>query len=412
MSSTHDQTWLNYTFPQAGWTGGYNVSPGYTPAMAFTVAHDNYVDKLAWYRHTTSGTKPTRLGLWRVDTLTEIGAITSVVDDGTEGWQDSALATPVAVYAGVRYKVAAYTPSGGPDWGCVVSSTPTSGGGMAFAPVITGYKPTGTYGYPNVDDTNTFIRYLDVHLTNTTPPAASTLTITDVDNDLKTWLSATSETNQHHDDLPWTTKSVLDGLVTSYNDMVAGLGTGAHSYYGDLKGLIANIKTVTDDLPTPINHLTSIVLDHYTADINNILSTLDSVQAGANAGAGGATFSRDVLAGRSLFPGGTEQTTWSMVEQTDFDTALAWTVPADLYVLDVTDFPARVSRRDFAGLTQVYRLGAWTVLSGTIGSTKRQIDFTRQLLEDAGRRMPGLAVRCQPGTIGTVQAWTLAPTGG
>lgn len=115
----------------------------------------------------------------------------------------------------------------------------------------------------------------------------------------------------------------------------------------------------------------------------------------------------DVVSGRAGFPTGTPNTAWVLAATTDFDTELAWAQPADMYLVSITAVRAGQSQSTFAGLTWYYRLGTWCELNGSLGSHRRFLEFEHQMLENAGRRMAGLALRCQPGTIGTVQAWTL-----
>lgn len=305
----------------------------------------------------------------------------------------------------------------------------TNGGPVPEAPIVLDSHwwdynniPTGAMG--GNQDSSYATCSVTVAAAPTGGGGGGSFTITDVDNDIKTWLSATPETNQHHTDLPWTTKAGVDTLNGSvgtpsdtgntslwgkYNQLAQGLGADANGYYANLKGLITTIKSVTDTLPTPIARLSAIVLDHYTADINSILSTLNSVLSGVNSNAGVGTFAVDVLAGRSGFPSGTPNHAWTMTAQTDFDTSLAWAEPADLYVAHISSVPAGVGTTDFAGLTFHHRLGSWCVLNGSLGSTRRFLEFQDQVLDDGGRRMPGLALKCKQGTIGTVQAWQLAP---
>lgn len=249
----------------------------------------------------------------------------------------------------------------------------------------------------------------------------------DVNNDLAAWLSTTDGT--HSDSAPLqdhttlatvasvvgstagqldATKTAVDNQQAQQNDWAFGLGAAAHGYFGDVKTLITNIKSITDTLPTPISQLTSIVLDHYTADIDLILANIDTVLSNLGAQStdlsGTAGSAVGALSGRSGFPAGG----WAMSAETDFNDNIAFVEPADAYVLSIISYqPTQPATSTAAGLW-LPRLGWWCVLNGSLASQRSFVDFEQMLLTDQGRRMPGCAIELKPGTLAHVQAWLLA----
>jgi hypothetical protein len=417
----HDMVSLHIWDNQApAWVATAHSS-NFEIGMSFISTTGGYVTALRWYRPDTAATsKPIVLRLWDSTNATVAATAPSIPDNGAVGWQEVALTNVVALQPGRKYYVTAQWPTGNKKGQVTSSADPGPLYPLSVPTFRAVFTNAGSYGFPNNGDNKNWYG-VDIVWTDQGGAAAPAgATNADVQNDLAGALSVSD--NTHHDWLPWTTKSVLDALAAKvgspgdtdtstlfgkYNDWAAGLGADAHGYFATIKGLIGDIKTVTDTLPSPINRLTSIVLDHYTGDINTILSRIDSVLPGATAATGGARFNQDVLAGRAGFPAGTPNTAWTQVDTVDFDTQLAWAVAADQYVVNITAVRPGQSVSSFGGLVWYYRLGSWCVLNGSLGSTRRFLEFQSQVLDDGGRRMPGLAIRCQPGTIGTVQAWTL-----
>jgi hypothetical protein len=244
-------------------------------------------------------------------------------------------------------------------------------------------------------------------------PGEQPATPGDLGNALAAWLSTTEGTQG--DSAPLQDHATLGAVSVAVgetqdqqNEWAFGLGGAAHGYFGDLKGLIADIKTVTDTLPTPIAQLTSIVLDHYTADIDLILGQIDSVLSNLGAQStdlsGTAGSAVGALSGRTGFPA----TGWSMAAEADFEDAIAFAEPADAYVVNVTSYQSTQPATESPAGLWLYRLGWWCVLNGSLASRREFVEFQQQLLTDGGRRMPGCAIQLKPGTLATVQAWLLA----
>jgi hypothetical protein len=99
---------------------------------------------------------------------------------------------------------------------------------------------------------------------------------------------------------------------------------------------------------------------------------------------------------------------WSMAAEADFTDAIAFAEPADAYVLNITSYqPTQPATSSPAGLW-LPRLGWWCVLTGSLASERRFVDFEQEMLSDQGRRMAGCAIQLKPGTMAHVQAWLLA----
>ncbi len=102
------------------------------------------------------------------------------------------------------------------------------------------------------------------------------------------------------------------------------------------------------------------------------------------------------------YPGGVG---WQLVDETDFQDDLAWTVPADLYVVSISTVPASVPDVEVAGVHWLPRLGWWAELNNQHAGERRFLDRQLSLLHDGRRRLAGLWLHCRTGTQGHVQAW-------
>lgn len=404
MPSTHNSEWLNYSFP----TGAVNSSAAgvnYTGGLAFQVSTPKTIDKLSWWRQGASGTKPSNLRLWNANTGTEIGRCSTVTDDGATGWQDCALDANVAVYPGTRYKVSEDNVTSTPDGGCTVTGTPATGDYFFFSPVITGYKVPAGYGFPNFDDTNGYIRGLDAHtLIGDIPPTEPTTA-----DQLTDWLADTSD-NTHKDTspvpgLPWTTKQAVDAAAVTGDDTNTKVSNGLNFAGG--------LQQLSDDLA----HTLQMASDWLASGSTTIFTDLKNRILGASGGGGSAFFGPDgtqVSAGvEALLQRSTNAQVgfpaapWTLVDESDWDDAIAWAVPADLYVVTVTTLPAGAVDNGRAGVPVYYRLAWWTPLNGTFAQERRWLDFASGHLIDPAGRMPGLLLQTYQGGAGHLQAWTL-----
>jgi hypothetical protein len=400
--------WENFSATPSTSTGTVLVTDGvrFIPATAGQVA------ALRWYRHRTGGsTGPASLALWQASTQAQLASVTAP-DNGAVGWQTFNFDTPIAVSAGVEYRVSGNFAIGVERVGLVPG--PLAGAPSAFTiPNPSRAAVGGSWGYPSTTN-NDFVPMVDVILSPTgAGPAPIPPDEAGVQNALARWLSTTDGTQA--DSAPLLDHTTLATVNTNTaavkadaDDWAFGLGAAAHGYYADIKTLIGNIKTITDTLPTPIAQLTSIVLDHYSADIDQILAQIDGVLSNLGAQStdlsGTAGSAVGALSGRTGFPA----TGWSMSAEADFEDAIAFAEPADAYVLSITSYQDTQPANESPAGLWLPRLGWWCVLNGSLASQRQFVDFQQMLLDDQGRRMPGCAIQLRPGTLATVQAWLLA----
>jgi hypothetical protein len=321
------------------------------------------------------------------------------VDTHTVGWQTTELPTPIELPAGGPYKVCFDFP-GGHVWNYFLRADV----GAPASPLLLDDNAEcfrfASYGVPDTSR-NIDIPAVDIEIGGPSGgPTGGGGTGTTAD--LAAWLSSSADVNTHEGDgLPWLTKALLD----AWN---SGLGAGAVGYFQFMKTAINAVKERTDRLPDSIEALTNAILTNASDNVDLVLGGLATIQAGVDAltgGSGGtAGGALGALSGRSAFPA----EGWSLADETDWDTDLAWPVAADLYVFTVTTPPPGAAADSFAGVTWYHRLGSWTTLDGDQAGARAFLEFSPQQLQDGGRRMPGLALRTKNGTLGHVQAWLLA----
>jgi hypothetical protein len=389
-------------------------APAATGAVRWQSSTEGWITALRWYR-ATGTTTPTTLRLWDSVTQSPIASVVSVPAPIGTGWQTVALPTPVFVQASREYRTsffqgASTNNSLGSTSGTTIGAPSpmtaiTSGGGVGALAVGSDSYPNGSIGDIPFG--------VDVVFTDTNPGTGTPPTQADIQNALASWLSTTDGT--HADSAPLQDHTTLATVDTNTADVKGqadewafGLGAAAHGYYATIQALIDDVKSITDTLPTPIARLSSIVLDHYSADIAGILAQIDSVLSGLGAQStdlsGTAGSAVGALSGRTGFPA----TGWSMSASADFEDAIAFAEPADAYVLSITSYqPTQPATESPAGLW-LPRLGWWCVLNGSLATQRQFVDFEQMLLEQQGRRMPGCAIQLKPGTLATVQAWVLA----
>lgn len=244
-------------------------------------------------------------------------------------------------------------------------------------------------------------------------PSAGTggASINDVENELKSYLSATPETNIHHDDLPWQTKVELDAIKVEVDDIQAK-GNGVNGF--------AAIKAVADATASVAGGTAGTIASAVTA-ITGQAATVAG-QAIATAGPTLTSISGDIASvenhyldviaklgarGASGDFSGDPASAWTMLDETDWQGALAWSVPADLYVVTVTDLAGRTGV-DVAGVPWYPRLGWWAPLNGTQVGARRYFDFANCQLVVEGGNMPGVLLKTSPLMAGHIQAWRRA----
>jgi hypothetical protein len=414
MGAVHDLGWLNYTFPQG--TIAYGpAGVTYTQAMAFTVKANCWADKVAYYRPATGATgKPTAMAIWRADTQTKIGEVTSLADDGTVGWQDQTLSTPVALFAGIRYKLSADVNSSTYDVGNNVTSLPQAGLAFNWSSVVTGYR-SASLGYPNVDDTNGWIRGLDVHKQEDTDPPATPDVGDTLDDKLADWLISTSDNTHQTDGLPWLTKTVVDA-VKVVTDKLGSSGSGNSLDW------ISSLWRLAGDLTD--------------AEIGLLKSLLDRQGqiTGASGGGGSAFYGPEgtqvsagveTLLGRSftlddlgaatallrerldLSPDLADTTRWTLVDTIEGSADALVNVQADAYFFNLTTIPSSHPHLGVAATLWVPRWG-WVAPRVHAHFRQRQFSDVFPVVFTAdGLFMDGILVHALPGFEWTCECYTL-----
>jgi hypothetical protein len=392
-------------------------SSAYEVGMAFHVSGGFTVSSLQWFRYQTgSQVAPEIVRLWDADTSTELARLTSIPDDGTVAWQAANLATPVDLVVGTNYIVSAYFPGSA---GQPSRSTP----GVPTSPVVLSANArrylAGSAGFPSSADSGSYIGVdiggLIVPGPND-PPTQGSIGALGED-----WFSSDPTINTHHADLPWRTDANVTDIKT--------LATGSNGFVATKSELDAT-KIVSDaihDLLTSANHNLGTLWDlaGHLADLEiaawqNFFGAGEQRLTGPDSAGGSAFYTADgqlvsqliaeiwqrtlVLRNTSAFG----LPPWAMSAEADFTDAIAFAEPADAYVLNITSYqPTQPATSSPAGLW-LPRLGWWCVLTGSLASERRFVDFEQEMLSDQGRRMAGCAIQLKPGTVAHVQAWLLA----
>lgn len=388
------------------WSTGVNLTSNpWEIGSRFTLDADAQANALLWHRAVTGAPNaPTRLRLWDLNTHTQLAELTSLDDSGAVGWQSTAIPLPVYLVAGHTYAVTAWWPTG------VTLDSKVSGDlGSAPAPLnwstaCRGWRsPSGT-GEPNASD-NAIAWGVDVDVSANpgAPDPSSPPTVGNIEAVLSSWFS--SDANDHEDALPFATKVAVDLA----NDNLSALADSQ-----------ALIKAVTDELGPylPGWATTLLGLDGWLAawDVDQWARLSDRL-LGASGGGGSAFYGPNgqqvsagveaLLARSTNAMAGFPSAPWELIDETDWDDALAWAVPADLYVVTFTTIPD-LPENGRAGVPTRYRLAWWSPLNGEFARERRWIDFPSVHLVDPAGRMPGLLLQTYDlSGAGHVQAWQL-----
>jgi hypothetical protein len=265
-----------------------------------------------------------------------------------------------------------------------------------FANPCRSYHYGGTVVSGETSD-NGAVYGFDVTYQATGTPGPAPATPTDVQDSLADWFITTTDNQHQTDGLPWRTDANVSAIKTTTD---AGLNLA-----GGLQGL-------SDSLAHAIQEAS----DWLAAGGSGFFPDLKDRLVGTSGGGGSAFYTSDgqlvsalvaqIYAGmtpaRSLPPG----TGWTLADETDWDTSLAWGVGAHCYLVTVDSYPPAQPATDGPAGTWLYRLGWWAVLNGSYASGRQWFEFAQQFLYLNGLWMPGLALQARGGTTGHVQAWT------
>lgn len=393
-----------------------NTTAGYEPVTlsfgsdqqagnAWSASVDGYVNGLRYRRHNT-GTNPWPdfVTLWRESDGAKLAEVRLGADQGSGAtWIDLPLTESIPIVAGETYIVAMHVPATHTRTEATIAAAGTPPSPLSFESGPTRYVNSGGNVYP----ASTFTGYavgVDVAFdTSASHPVSGGLpTITgDLPADLEKWLSADGTAQTHETDgLPWLTKAALDDGTNGLAAIKGAVNT-ANTRIGSLAGLdfaslaagIAELWARTATLLADSAELIARV----PATVGDSIASLLGMLTGNEGSAIGA------LSARSGFP--TEL--WTMADTVDFVQAKSWDVPADLYTLSTSGWPINIRQTLVDGAPWRPRLGWWAVRNGDLIGQRRFIDWENSILEDGGRRMPGVVVWLEPDTAGTLEAWLL-----
>lgn len=382
-----------------------------TRATAFQVSEATQAVSIRWFRAGAGGAQaPTRLDIWDSITGTSLTGNIPPADNGAVGWQEVALGVPVDLVAGRTYYVSG-------DW-ATGDNVPFRGGGsfgtppppLAFAAAFRGYSAAGTHGIPTSFDTaNGFNIDVGVVGSNVDPPGAGA-TPTDLSDALAAWLSTTDGT--HADSAPLQTRTIVGALEVAL-DFLQGVADGIKEAVDDEKPIIDALPDSIGDVLTKATSIETTLAEWLAGWVQDVRDRI----TGTTDGGGSAFYGPDgtqvgagveaLLARSTNAAVGFPASPWQLDDETDFDTALAWDVPADLYVITFSDLGSNRVNTSPAGVEVSYRLAWWSPLNGGAARERRFCDFPTYHAIDPAGRMPGILIFSRAGASGHVQAWTL-----
>jgi hypothetical protein len=387
-------------------TQGFGAS---TWGNRFRVTVNCQATRMRWYKKGTSpGERPTNIRLWRADTQAMLADVAVTSDSGQAGWQTLTIPTPVDLVAYHEYRVSIDTPGNS----TLVSYNLHSG--PLLQPKFPAQWIADTYtrcfllnqqGYPSTyDDTNQeFGVDCEITFDSTAVPPAET----SIGNDLAAWLDTNDGTQANSAPL-LTHAQVTDSghglaaIASNIGDVFSSVGSALHSTVG---GIASTLTSVSSTLTTVATNVTTL-LNRISADLITLLNNASQAVLDFLNGLGGPLpWTQPRLHNDPPVPG----PGWTLVNETDWDTELAWDVPADVYVITVTTIPASQEQIDVAGVNWIPRVAWWCQLNGTHPGERHFLDFELNEASLLPVRCPGILLHARvSGTLGHIQAWTVA----
>jgi hypothetical protein len=396
--------------------GSASTGIDYQLGNPFKITQTGAVTQLGWYRvDVGAGVHPDGLALFRRSDGALLAHVATPADSGVIGWQWSDLADPVSVINGSEYVVCAHYPAGNVFSRHAGDSKPTPPANVSWlTSPRQDQQAISETTYPGAPDGTTgFYNAIDITLSDPLPSEGGAPTAT---GDLQAWLISDPDLNLHQTDgLPWLTKVVVDQIR-----LATGNTPGQLDATKAVADAIHDLLTATDhnlgtlwDLAGHLADLEIAAWQHFFGAGEQRLTGPDSAGGSAFYTADGQLISQLVAETwqrvrvlRNDLPFGVDP--WTMTAEADFEDAIAFAEPADAYVVTITSYqPTQPATTSPAGLW-LPRLGWWCVLTGSLASERRFVDFQQEMLSDQGRRMAGCAIQLKPGTIAHVQAWLLA----
>jgi hypothetical protein len=380
------------------WTAQGQGAP-ITWGIRFQSSAGGWIKAVKWYRASTGGIRPTTLAVYDSAGPTVLHSFAPAPEDGSVGWKQTNLATPIALTASHTYGVAAFFSGAGNALGEVSSASYTA----APSPLLLDdnrrfYDLSGSLAYPTNGQTTLLIAVDIVWGDDSTPISGDPETVPTTTGDLSDWLSVAHNTKGadsapiHVETLATggsgfvAIKSVADAIATSVG---SGLGTA-----------VSALTTAVGTANTALVHAATTWSDALAAALQAMSDDFASFGASKPA-QGGGDF------GAGTFPSNVGSLVWTLLDETDFVGEIAWAQPADVYVLSITTPPHGFPINLVDGVHTIYRAGWWCPLNGSFGRQRRFIDFEDNHLEVGAERMPGVLISLQPGGEGHLQAWAL-----
>lgn len=337
---------------------------------------------------------PKYLSLWDVSTGLRVDTLGVLTAPSATGWHDYLFSTPYQVYAGESYRVAWEPGLATPTWylpqiASTALSAPPTGLSWASTPGCQQASPTDPPGYPA--SSASAATWCDI-IFNTDQVTVAGINPRSLENGLADWLISTTDNTHQTDGLPWLIKTELDATKI----LVDGISTAT---------------TVASSSGTGLTGFLVAMSPSVLAAIGTFFGASNTTLLGSGSGGGGSAFTAlsdqlgHAITPTASFPG----TGWAMTAETDFTDAIAYSVAADLYVVDVYTWDPALGSATFDGVPVVFRLGWWSPLNGTYLQERRFFDFTSVHLVDGGRRMNGALIALPRTGTGHVQAWTYTP---
>jgi F5/8 type C domain len=225
--------------------------------------------------------------------------------------------------------------------------------------------------------------------------------------DLEAWLSSSSTANLHKTDgLPWLTKTAVDAIKV-ITDKLGNQGAGSTDWITSLWKLAGDFtdaeyaavkawwRAASGQAATASGGGASWFT---TGDGTVIGQAIDNL-SGQVAGVAGSVTPKVMQAGvGALTP----------VDETDFTHQLAWAVPADVYVVQFTDWPGQKDVNDVAGVTWLPHIAWWAPLEGNQAGQRGFLDFEYNQAHRLPVRCEGILIEAKyVGVTGHVQAFVL-----
>ena len=383
-------------------SSGSSSSGVYTLGNRFGCTTAQPVTGLRWYRDTTgpNAKKPSRLALYTAGGTLLAEILTHITDSGVIGWQTTGLPATVDLATGTTYIVAMDWPSD-EGWRWIArGSLNAPPSGFLWDDEVRAY--TTPAGFPATHD-NSLAWAVDIETGGMLGGGAGSGDPT-LTGDLASWLSNNPLVNSHQSDgIPWLDHMTLGDVLSNTIGILAGLA-GVNE---DVATLMARIGAFTGTtlaaeiaaIKSLVNAIRGAVID---ADNNKVVDLVGELTPLVGAVSRQTAVQRDFVP----IPGAG----WALSDETDVDRVIAWDVPADAYTLVVTTPPPKPVPVDVAGAQWLPRLGWWAPLNGTQLRERRFIDWTETQLDQWPRRLPGIVVWLEPGTVAHLQAWTYTPT--